>query len=351
MTDEWSLRNEVLRTTHRWPIVFLFCLGGILMGWTISIFWPSPQRAAKEIYVGLDVNHALNDRNASEHAGVQFNNPDDYKNWQMTNLNVFIKMDWIVSETLSRLQKQDKYWSKVDREELSQTLNVNWRNAGVWRLVTEGDNQLQNTQAITAWHDIVLKNVQEAIEEAQKSLALDAQLSAIATTQAQTVSRLAELTQIRETMEAWLSAISQRPVEQTVSESERTQLQVAFASTHLMQTWKPIIDAFPAQGTQNHLYIDWLEQVIAALDQEILTLQTQIQTLEKYNQEVFAQYSDASRKSYGLSANLQVREITNDPPELYTVRPTGLLMLAGGLLGLLLWTTLWIARITMRPDQ
>jgi len=351
MTDEWSLRNEILRTTHRWPIIFLFCIGGILLGWAISFFWPSPQRAAKEIYVGLNVNHALNDRNASEHAGVQFNNPDDYKNWQMTNLNVFVKMDLIVAETLSRLQKQDEFWMNEQREDFAQSLNVNWRNAGIWRLVAEGYDPFHNSQAITAWHDIALENVQGAIEEAQKSLALDAQLSALATAQAQMVTHLAELTHNRETMESWLTAISLRPKDQLISQSEFTQIQQAFSDTIPKQTRVSILDTLPAPEAPNHKFIEWLEETITTLDQEILTTQSQLQALEKQNQETFIQFSDASRRSYGLSANLHVREITSDPPENYIVRPTGLLILAGGLLGLLLWTLLWLARISLRSDK
>ncbi|MFC2025814.1 hypothetical protein ACFLUC_01315 [Chloroflexota bacterium] len=351
MTDEWSLRNEILRTTHRWPIIFTFCLGGILLGWAMSFFWPSPQRAAKEIYVGLDVNHALNDRNASEHAGVQFNNPDDYKNWQMTNLNVFVKMDLIVAETLSRLKQQDQFWMNVERKDFTKTLNVNWRNAGVWRLVVEGDDLSHNSQAIATWHDVVLEYVQHAVEEAQKSLALDAQLSALATTQAQMVTQLAELTHSRETMESWLTAISLRPEDQLISQSEFAQIQQAFSDTIPAHTRASIIDTLPAQGAPNRKFIEWLEVTITALDQEILTTQSQIQALEKQNQEVFAHFSETSRRSFGLSANLHIREISSDPPQNYTVRPTGLLILLGGLLGLFIWTALWLSGIALRSDK
>jgi hypothetical protein len=92
-TIEWSFRDEILLITHRWPIILLFCLVGSLVGWIISFCSPSPHRATKELYVGLNVYRATEDRNAAEHAGIQFSNPNDYKNWQMANLNSLIFMD------------------------------------------------------------------------------------------------------------------------------------------------------------------------------------------------------------------------------------------------------------------
>jgi hypothetical protein len=49
----------------------------------------------------------------------------------------------------------------------------------------------------------------------------------------------------------------------------------------------------------------------------------------------------------GISANLQVEEITDQPPEIRRLRPVGLLMLIGSCLGLaawLVWEMLQIAR-------
>ena len=96
MTYQLSVREEVLQTSHHWTVIFSFCLAGIVIGWGVSIFWPANYRASKEIYVGINPYRALEDRNAAEHAEIEFINPDDYKNWQMSNLNNIIQMDWVI---------------------------------------------------------------------------------------------------------------------------------------------------------------------------------------------------------------------------------------------------------------
>jgi len=60
---EWSLRNEIRAASHRWPIPVVFCLVGSLLGLALSYVWPSPQRATKELYVGLEVSQSANNLN------------------------------------------------------------------------------------------------------------------------------------------------------------------------------------------------------------------------------------------------------------------------------------------------
>src|SRR5512137_1897129 len=93
MINEWSLRDEILTISHRWPLIVLFCLAGSLIGFALSYVWPSPHRATKELYVGLNIDQALEDQNAADHAKIKFYNADDYKNWQMSSLNTLIFAD------------------------------------------------------------------------------------------------------------------------------------------------------------------------------------------------------------------------------------------------------------------
>ena len=350
MKNEWSIRDEILNTTHQWPLIFSFCLVGILIGWGISIFWPTSYRVSKEIYVGINPYQALTDRSASEHASVQFNNPDDYKNWQMANLNVLIQTDWMIDETLSNLQNQDDYWNKVGREDLARMLKVNWRNAGKWRLVAESDDPARAAQALAVWHDTVIKNVQNAVGEAQNTLVLDTQLQSFSSEQTRAISRLAELIQLRETVATHLKTASTRHADYQPSQDEHWELWYTVAQADLDQAWEPLLDAFPIDGSPASSYIDWLNQVNIVLDQDIRTLEAQSKALQVQIDETGARYKDASNKSFGLSGNLQVEKIRRRPPEQYAIRPTGLLILVGGILGLLLWIILWLVRITLKAN-
>ena len=50
--------------------IVLFCLAGALVGWLVSLVMPSPHRATKELFVGLNISRSADDRNAVEHAGL-----------------------------------------------------------------------------------------------------------------------------------------------------------------------------------------------------------------------------------------------------------------------------------------
>ncbi|MFC2054639.1 hypothetical protein ACFLV7_10160 [Chloroflexota bacterium] len=350
MKSELSLRDEILQISHRWPIIFSFCLIGILIGWGVSLFWPTTHRVSKEIYVGINPYQALTDRNASEHAGVQFNNPDDYKNWQMANLNVLIQTDWMIDETLSNLQNHDDYWKRASREDLARMLKVNWRNAGKWRLVAESDDPSRAAQALVVWHDTVIKNIRNAVGEAQNTLVLDTQLQSFSSDQTKAISRLAELIQLRETAATHLETASAWPEDYQPGQDEHWELWYTVAQADLDPAWEPLLEAFPIDGSPASSYIEWLNQTTVVLDQDIRTLQAQIETLQVQIDETSVRYKDASNKSFGLSGNLQVEKIRRRPPEQYAIRPTGLLILVGGILGLLLWIILWLVRITLKAN-
>jgi len=345
--SEWSLREEIIQVTHRWPVIVMFCLVGSLIGLATSVCLPSPHRATKELYVGLNVYQSTEDRNASEHAGLQFYNPDDYKNWQMANLNSLIFMDTIMDETLIHLRILDPYWSNLDKTELTRMLHAYWRNAGKWRLVAENDNSHHATQAVSTWEDVVVDRVHDAVYESQKLMLLDKQLESLTLAQAQVISRTLELTQIRESLNTWRTSVTQQDTKLPANEIDREMISNLLDMAEPGNAGQRLSDAFPSTEAPLQDYITWLDSVFSLLDKQILISQSQIAALEDKKNEVASIYTDSSRKSLGLSADLQVDKITTAQPELTIVRPTGLLVLIGGILGLISWAILWVTRISL----
>lgn len=348
MSNEWSLRDEILVVTHRWPIILLYCLIGALLGWGISLGWSSPYRASKELYVGLDVSQASMDRNAPEHAGLVFYSISDYKNWQMASLNSLVFMDSVINETLERLQMLDGYWTDVAPQQLAGMLHIYWRNAGKWELVAESDNPLRASQAVVVWQDVVVERVNHAVKHSQDTMVLDRQLQSINATQTQVISRTAELNQIRETLNAWQTNTSQYPTDQPLGTTERWALLSLLTNANLSAAWEPLLATFPPEETPLREYSDWIEKIRASLDMEISIMQTQIDSLETEKQAIAAQYAEASQKSLGLSPELVVDNITDAQPIQNVVRPTGLLMLIGSLFGLITWAIVWLVNISLR---
>lgn len=348
MTDEWSLQDEILDATHRWPLIVLFCLVGSLLGWGVSMIWPSPYRATKELYIGLNLYQVPSQEGIVGMTNLQFNNIDDYKNWQMANLNSLVFMQEILDETLQRLRQADNNWSTVTRSELEDMLDVYWRNAGKWRLVAETDDQQRAIQAVTIWQDVVIERVQGAIDQARETIALDTQMKSTTAAQAQAISRLAELTLIHQSIQRQRAAIASLPADLPVEENLRWTTWEPLSQAGLGQAWTILNESFPSPEKPAQDYLPWLDRALQLLDHETRILNAQIQELEKNKQQTVADYSIATQASLGISANLQVGRLNNDPPQHSLVRPTGLFMLVGAALGLIAWLFTWLASITRR---
>jgi hypothetical protein len=349
--SEWSLREEIFHVTHRWPVIVMFCLVGSLLGLAISFCLPSPHRATKELYVGLNVYKATEDRNASEHAGLVFSDPNDYKNWQMANLNSLIFMDTIMDDTLMHLRTIDPYWSSLDKNELARMLHAYWRNAGKWRLVAENDNPLYAMQAVLTWEGVVVDRVHDAVYESQQLMILDRQLESLTLTQTQAISRTVELMQIRATLNTWQTSAVQQDTKLPVHEIDRELISNLLYMAEAGNDEQRLLDTIPSPEAPLQDYISWLDSVYFFLDQQILVSQTQITTLENRRNEFTKIYADSSQKSLGLSANLQVDKITTAQPEHTVVRPSGMLILIGGILGLITWAILWLTRISLHAKK
>lgn len=351
MINEWTLRDELLLATHRWPLIVIFCLAGSVIGLSIAISLPSPSRATKELYVGLNVYQTTTDRSASEHAGIQFRNGDDYKNWQMESLNSLIFMDEVIDKTLIILQEEDDYWSGITRDQLNGMLHVYWRNAGKWRLVAENDNSIHATQAVTTWEDVAIDHVHTAVLASREALVLGLQLQSIITSVTGQKSRLAAISQINQTLREWEITAGQLATDPPLDNSNRLFLWRLLSDVNPDNSLSYLLEDFPVPEAPTQDYITWVEQVIPLLEQEMMILQTQITNLEREHDDIAINYADASQKSLGLSADLIVDKITDSQPQISIVRPTGSIILVGALLGFIAWSLYWFVSLSSRKEQ
>ena len=112
--------------------------------------------------------------------------------------------------------------------------------------------------------------------------------------------------------------------------------------------WLPILEAAPELGSLPEEYLTWLAQAEALIETELAVLPAQIETLSGEHAALAAEYNRAADDSRALSANLEVQSIKTEPPQVSRLRPTGTLMLIGGLAGLLVWVLFWLVGITRR---
>jgi len=351
--SEWSLGDEILAATHRWPLIIIFCLVGALAGWGVSKVWPSPHRATAELYVGLNIYRAFEDRNAVSFAdGVSFNSPDDYKNWQMADLNTVILMDDVVKKTLTKLRQEDDFWQDVTRDELRAMLHAYWRNPGKWLLVAENPNPKHARQAAAAWQDVVVERIDAATASAQETMALDMRLQAMANAQTQASARLSDLNQVRAALLDWQTKANQWTADQPIQSEDRGQLFSLVNRVGGSETaWESLLNEFPAVDAPTQAYLAWLDQVIPSIDNEISLVQAQIDSFEQERKSLVEAYGAASKESMGLSANLEVDKVSQAQPHQTIVRPTSTLMLIGGIFGLMVFVIIWLLQLTLRRPQ
>ncbi|HWQ83250.1 MAG TPA: hypothetical protein VN363_01720 [Anaerolineales bacterium] len=348
--QEWSLRNEIYTALHRWPLILLYGLVGCSLGVLLSFIWPSPWRATAEIYVGMEPYRWTEDENVVAYAlGTRFNYADDYKNWQMANLDALVRMDEITLKTLDRLRQSDDFWSDINRQGLADMLQVYWRNPGRWRLAADHTDPDIASAAALAWREVVYETVHYSIGFAQDTFRLDIQLKAIqnqlvplTTQRAELETALAGLTDIQNELENFSAS-------QAVQ--ELTRWQMASWASHASQNdpiWVTLLNDMPVEGQTRAMYLAWLDRARITIGQDLLTLQSQIDTLSSQQAQAMAEYAAASQASRGLSANLQLEKISDTNPKPVALRPTAQMALVGTIIGVLVWALLWLARLTLR---
>ena len=350
--QQWSFREEILNLSHQWWQIMVFLLVGGLLGWGAACLWPSPYRAATQIYIGLDAYRSYADRDFAAYANQSYTNLDDYKNWQMSQLNEIIFLDEILRATLVALQQQGTGWEQVTVGELRKILQANWRSAGKWSLVAESSNSKQAAQASQAWSQVVVKRVGEAIQSAQDMLRLDIQMQTITRDQVQMDMRLGGLKKVKASLPGIRQAIAGMPDGQALEPLQRWQVLSSITwLADFSPAWVALLATQPRPDSLPEAYPDWLEQAGAMIDSELPALQRQLDSLEQERVGLLVEYTRQSKSSLGVSPNLVIEELSDAPTEESIVRPTGLLTLVGGVLGFLAWVMACLVQISRRAGN
>jgi hypothetical protein len=346
----WSLRDEIWRAAHRWPLILLCCLLGMSAGWAVGRVWPAPMSAATDLYVALNMDNWQGDHNAATQAGyAQFNYPDDYKNWQMANLNTLIFADSVLEDALTELRAADPVWNTRPTAEVRAHLSVYWRNVGRWRLVAAGYPTEENAQLVLAWRDVVLETVGAAIAQAQAAAPLSRQLDALSAAQTDLTQRSTQIEEARTALDNWRADAANRPADAPVAEREARNLAAAIgAAVDAAPAVAPVLAAQPPFGAPLADFSAWSIYASDALRQEAASIYAQNQALEGERLQRAAAYSATIAGSYGFSPGLEVRLLEDTPPQVSQARPTASLALVGMLLGFLVWLTATAARIGRR---
>ncbi len=339
MSNSWNLRAEILEISHRWPLPFLAFLIGSLLGIGISFLLPSPYRAESDLYVAYN-------------ADAVYRNPDDYKNWQLGELEAFTLSEHILAETLYRLKAQDSYWENTTTEALRTTLYAYWRNAGKWRLVAENSDPRHTTQLVRTWREVIIDEVTEATSQAAVMLDLNNQIQSVLNSKVAVDMQLSQLTQMKGALQTWVNKTEGQNVQQPLETLERWHLQtVATRVAAYNPVVLPLLEQTPPSDAPAQDYLPWVERFIEVVDDDLAIVQEQSTALTNQHDQLTRLWEQASDESHGLTAFLVVEPLSESDLVAKPVRLTSQMALVGGLLGVLIWGLYWLGRPIIRSRK
>ncbi len=346
MLEDWNLRDYILTLTHRWHLVARAFLVGALLGWGASKLLPPTYRANLDLYVGIDAYRGPRDRYIVGVAQDEFRNLDDYKNWNMEQLNELARGDDYLIAALAALQVEDPYWHDIAPADLHPMLRGSWRNAGRWHLAAEAENPEHAAQLVCAWAVVVNERVNTAIGHARQVVALDTRMVALADELAEMEQRQRLLTQIDLNLADFYEDVETSQVVDIYTR-DRMLAQAARAADW-GAGWSLILEAIPAPQADDAAYLAWLSEVRALLQADLYDLPARINDLQVQYDRLAEDYAREAELSWALSANLSLGLPEEIAPAVEDIRPAGRLMLVGGFVAVLAWLLVELARSTPR---
>lgn len=341
----WSLSEALYRSFHQWPRISLFFLVGCLLGWLITWLLPANYRASANIYVALNPYRTYEDSNFLANVNPEYTNLDDYKNWQMAQLNTAVYLDEIIQATLDLLKEQDQGWQAMDLSQLRDSLGAEWRTAGKWSLTAESQEAELANLAAETWGEVVFARISSAVDSARELMATDNEMEITAQNLAQASSRLQRLKTSQEQLKQWKNAAMALPGEEPPVAQERWEvLNLVAGLVKFEPDWMAIMEDQPDETASRRTTLEWTAQVLSLIESEIQHLNESIKELDQKQTILEEQYASKFDLSLGLSPNLDIEKIEFEPAQ--RVQPTGLMTIIGGICGLLLWVLLELVRIT-----
>jgi len=333
MNNEWNVRRTILDITHRWPIIILVFLIGSLIGWGVSYFLPSPYQAEASVYVAFN-------------ADAFFRNPDDYKNWELGQLNALIHSDEVLSETLIRLKSNSSDWEYVSIDDIRQSLGTYWRNAGKWRLVAEYPDEDMALQLADAWRDVIIDTVAYATDNASEMLKISTAIEVNKTAEEQINLRIIKLQSILDALSTWKESLLVEEMDEPIETLDRWHLLGILTQ---ISSENPVhgalLDTIPEPDVPKIEYVAWVDQVLSVIETEVYQLEPQAKEISIGVEQLNRDWKDRSDASNGLTAYLTVKKITDEQAESQSIRTAPQLALIGGVLAVLLWLVIVLSGV------
>jgi hypothetical protein len=337
--NSWNLREEIYLAFHRWYWFAAAFLAGSLLGWAAALLFPTPYLAEAALNVGYNAEVASYMPPIED---LPLRNVDDFKNWQLGELQAFIYSDGLLQDALSDLRGQDPAWKEVSAVELRPALRTYWRNAGTWRLAVQADSPRRAEALAQAWRRAILDRANNSAAHAMRVLEIGYRLRDVAAAESETAQRSDRLDQAEAALQEWLGNLGAAAMQQPLPPLERWRLQ-ALASL-AATPGAALLEAIPAESAPAQEYLPWVQAAAARLSVEREILANQVTALEATRRSLAAEWADESRAAHNLTAYLSVTALPAEDEPARPLRYSAQTALAGGTLGALLLALYWLTR-------
>lgn len=318
MQTNWTIRDEFIFLTQRWPYLVLAFLFGSLLGWGLARLLPATYEAQTTWYVAVN-------------ADAEPRNPDDFKNWQLLQLEAFLISEPVLIDTAERLGLEDT-------EQLVSRLETRWRNAGQWTLAASGDNAEQARQTTAAWAQAGQEQLAAAAEHAARMLELDRSLRQTRNELSLTRSQLVVMEQAESTLRAFQDRLAELPEATTLPVLERWNLALLVGQAlDNNPAASSLLGHMPAAEAPVEQYLMFVTEVQAAMEVRQAGLAAEVAALQTSLEADTAAWQIELQGSQGLSAYLTVEPLRQGEIDVTPQRSPGLAALVGGLLGLIVF--------------
>ncbi len=347
MMKTWTLRDAAYEAFNRWPLLVVLCLVGAAVGWGIGRLLPPDYRAIAHVYIGFNAYKAYEDSRFLARSNPRYSDIDDYKNWQMSQLDEMMNQDDLLEATLTQLRRQDDRWESVDIDRLRSMLSTEWRSAGQWGLVAINRDADLASQAAQAWSEVAIDTTLKATGLAEQAILLDEELGPLHKQKVSMETRLAELDLIENSFLEQKPVVQQLPGDQPLGVAARWKiLGLAARLAAYTPTWMDVLEAQPGEQAVAGEYLTWLDQLLAYIENERQVLTPSLAGVKDRLEKMQAEYDALYAASLGISPNIIVKN--TDFVEPYLIRQDSLIMLLGGLVGVCAWLFLQLAFIARR---
>ncbi|MCX8063220.1 MAG: hypothetical protein N3D16_11620, partial [Anaerolineales bacterium] len=336
---QWSWREDFFILAHRWYLWLILFLVGCCFGWIAAKLMPAPYRA--EVDLGVFYQ-----------SDAVFRNVDDYKNWEMGQLQALILSDQLLNIVHQRLSENDPFWQTQSPADLRRRLHVYWRNAGVWHLVAEDRHPQRAVQLVRVWKAVILEEMARIAELTHQLKQIHAELLALGQAKVTAQQRLVELQAMSAILQNWQPWNDPNLAHQPVPPLQRWRLlELALRLDEHRQGETALATLLPGQDTAAKDYQHWVEQALVTIETQAQLLQDQLPFLEQRLNETTTKYNEVAAASWYLSVYLGVDELNTEVKPPRAVRTEALAALIGGLSTLLAGLPIGLAYLQWRKEK